>query len=289
MISVIIPAHNESEVIARTLRALAGSAGALDIVVVANGCSDDTAARARAFDGVRVIETPVAGKPHALNLGDQASRFFPRIYADADVTIARGAVEALAARLTRGDVLAAAPRPAIDLSGCSFAVRAFYDIRARMPQTREGIGGSGVYALSEAGRRRFGEFPGVISDDGFVRIQFTPAERVTLSEAVSVVHPPRRLADLIATRARIHHGNYELKRLYPELWTNKGADNESALVALARNPLLWGKLAIYVAVTLLAKRAAKARIAAGRNTWERDASSRGTGAGAQNATAGPRS
>lgn len=38
-----------------------------------------------------------------------------------------------------------------------------------------------------------------------------------------------------------------------------------------------------------AKRAAKARIASRRSTWERDASSRGTGASAQNAAAGPRS
>src|SRR3954454_12193945 len=125
MISVVIPAHNESAVIARTLRALTGQGGglasALDIVVVANGCSDDTAQIARAFGaGVRVIETDIAGKPHALNLGDQASSAFPRIYADADVTIAPGALEALAARLTRGDVLAAAPRPKVDLAGCSF-------------------------------------------------------------------------------------------------------------------------------------------------------------------------
>lgn len=38
-----------------------------------------------------------------------------------------------------------------------------------------------------------------------------------------------------------------------------------------------------------AKRAARARIASGRSTWERDVSSRGASASAQNAAAGPRS
>src|SRR4051812_17623879 len=117
MISIVIPAHNEAAVIARTLRAMtapkpedAGEAAgkvarldALDIVVVCNGCSDTTAEIARSFGpSVRVIETDVASKPHALNLGDAAATFFPRIYADADVVIAPRAINALADRLARG-------------------------------------------------------------------------------------------------------------------------------------------------------------------------------------------
>ena len=90
MISIVVPARNEGFVIARTLRAMATGAvpGELDVIVVCNGCTDNTADIARSFGPpVRVIETEVGSKVHALNLGDQAASTFPRIYADADVEI----------------------------------------------------------------------------------------------------------------------------------------------------------------------------------------------------------
>src|ERR1700739_295220 len=87
MISIVIPARNESAVIARTLRAITTDAlpDELDVIVVCNGCTDDTATIARGFGtAARVIETAVGNKTHALNLGDQSARSFPRIYVDAD-------------------------------------------------------------------------------------------------------------------------------------------------------------------------------------------------------------
>src|SRR3954468_22237938 len=88
--SIVIAAHNESEVIESTLRSVL--ANRLDrpvqVIVVANGCSDDTAERARAFGGpVEVIETPVGNKINALNLGDRAARYFPRAFLDADCAL----------------------------------------------------------------------------------------------------------------------------------------------------------------------------------------------------------
>ncbi|GAB3911511.1 hypothetical protein GCM10029964_117600 [Kibdelosporangium lantanae] len=78
VVSVVIAAHNEESVIARCLRTLSGSAkpGELDVVVVANGCTDRTAQIARA-ERARVVETPTAGKANALNLGDKECRAFP--------------------------------------------------------------------------------------------------------------------------------------------------------------------------------------------------------------------
>jgi len=63
-------------VIARTLKALTRGAlpDELDVVVVCNGCSDDTAAIARRFgELVRIIETALPNNAHALNLGDRAA------------------------------------------------------------------------------------------------------------------------------------------------------------------------------------------------------------------------
>src|ERR1700677_4126612 len=125
MISVIIPAHNESSVIARTLRAMTEGAAPreLEVIVVCNGCDDDTAAVARGFSpSVRVIETKIASKAQALNLGDQAACGFPRVYSDADVVITIDAIRILARRLERGDVFVVAPPPSFDLAGCSWPV-----------------------------------------------------------------------------------------------------------------------------------------------------------------------
>ncbi|MDQ1577463.1 MAG: hypothetical protein QOE21_150, partial [Microbacteriaceae bacterium] len=87
--SVIIPAHNEASVIERTLRPLADVAnrGQLEVVVVCNGCTDETAELARNFTGVTVVEIDEASKSLALNVGDEAATVWPRMYLDADVEI----------------------------------------------------------------------------------------------------------------------------------------------------------------------------------------------------------
>ena len=232
MISIIVPAHNEGLVIARAIKAIifGAAAGEIDVIVVCNGCADDTARIARSFGPpVRVIETEVGNKANALNLGDQAALAFPRIYADADVLITLNAIRMLAARLERGDVLVVAPRSSINLSGCSWRVRAYYDIRSRLPSAREGIGGSGVYALSQAGRRRFDDFPNITADDGYVRIQFKPEERQTLMSANSIVFAPRTIKDLILVRTRAYYGTIELARRFPDLWNNSGERNHRTI------------------------------------------------------------
>ena len=173
----------------------------------------------------------VACKTHALNLGDQFSRAFPRIYVGADIVITADAIRALASRLDQGDVMAVAPMPDINLTGCSWPVRKYFSVRSRLPSSREGIGGSGVYALSAAGRRRFGAFPDVIADDTFVRLQFGPEERETVTSVRSTVFPPRTISQLIAVRTRAHAGMFELASCFPKLWTNKGETNNRTLVA----------------------------------------------------------
>jgi glycosyltransferase involved in cell wall biosynthesis len=277
MISIVVPAFNERSVIARTLRSMTNGAtpGELDVIVVCNGCADDTGTIARSFGPpVRVIETELPSKPRALNLGDQAAKAFPRLYTDADVIITIDAIRKLARRLERGDVLAAAPRPNIDLAGCSWPVRACFDITSRLPSAQEGIGGSGVYALSEAGRRRFREFPMVTSDDGYVRIQFRPEERETLTSASSTVFAPAAIKDLIVRKTRAHYGSFELARLFPELWENRGKSNAWALAGLFKYPWLWHKLLVYAFVAILARCRAKLELRRRNFAWQRDETSR---------------
>lgn len=275
MISIVVPAHNEGAVIGRTLAQWTAASGEIDVIVVCNGCTDDTAKVARRFGpGVHVVETDVAGKIHALNIGDRISAGFPRIYVDADIVVSLDTIRALAKRLERGDVLAAAPTADLDLTSCSWQVRQYYEIRSRLPSSREGIGGSGVYALSEAGRMRFGKFPDVTADDTYVRLQFKPAERETMRDVTSTVFPPRTIKQLIAVRKRVHRGTFELARLFPELNANRGRSNSRTLISLFKDPRLWPGLLIYCWVNAVARHGAIKSSHSGAGAWQRDETSR---------------
>jgi Glycosyl transferase family 2 len=134
--TVVIPAHNEGRVIRRLLEKLINGAdpGETDIIVVANGCTDDTAEVAASFGpAVRVLTVPVASKQEALTAGDRAAAGFPRIYVDADLELRIDDVRALAAALSQPGVLAAAPRRELVMAGRPWQVRWYYDVWTLLP------------------------------------------------------------------------------------------------------------------------------------------------------------
>jgi glycosyltransferase involved in cell wall biosynthesis len=277
MASIVIPAHNESAVIARLLSQLVSSEAPdpLDVIVVCNGCTDNTAEVCRAVSPrVRVIETETASKIHALNCGDKVAVDFPRLYLDADVVITGRTVSALFACLEEGPELAAAPLPFIDTSASSILVKTFYKILAKLPSTQEGIGGSGAYALSESGRARFGEFPNLVADDLFVRLMFKPNERKTLVSERSTVFAPRTLDRLISVKTRAYFGNMQLSAIHPELYANASPSNTMSLGRLFLNPILWPGLVIYIYVVTISRIRARRRWRDAEVVWERDDSTR---------------
>ena len=154
-ISVIIPAHNEAAVIERCLRALTAGAllGELEVIIVCNGCTDDTAAVARAVcPDATIIELPAASKPAALNAGDQRATRFPRIYLDADVELSIEAARETARTLDDTGTMCAAPAAEFQLAGRPKLIRRYYRVWQQLPYVTEDMVGSGVYGLSEAGR-----------------------------------------------------------------------------------------------------------------------------------------
>jgi hypothetical protein len=163
----------------------------------------------------------------------------------------------------------------MEVEGCPWSVRAFYEINSLLPSSEEGIGGSGVYGLSEAGRTRFDVFPDVISDDGFVRIQFAPHERLTVRDCHSTVFAPKTFRELVRIKTRSHLGCLQLQKLYPHLWSNIGQSNWPTLTRLSLQPLLWSKLFVYGLVKGIARVRARRMFARGQFVWERADSSRG--------------
>jgi glycosyltransferase involved in cell wall biosynthesis len=281
MISVIIPAHNEERVIVRTLEAMiAGhSPGELEIIVVANGCSDATAEVARGFGApVTVIETPVASKVHALNLGDAAARAFPRIYSDGDVVISLTSLRNLAAVLSGDRWLAAAPRvDTVFLPGAAWSVRAYYRFWMALPFVQEGMMAAGVYAVSERGRDRWDQMPDVIADDGYFRLLFGPEERTEVQTAVSAVRAPSAFADLIRIKTRSRLGVAQLRARFPELFAREKRTKRygAALLAIARQPALYPCAFPFILVSVISRvRAGRQAKRADGYLWERDNSSR---------------
>jgi glycosyltransferase involved in cell wall biosynthesis len=267
----VIPAHNEEDVIGRCLDALRhNSVGdELEIIVVANGCRDATAERARrAAPDATVVELDTASKVAALNAGDQVARVFPRAYVDADVEMSADSLRALADTLSNGNVLCAAPRMEVRLDDRPWFVRSFYRAFMSLPYGADDLVGNGVYALSEQGRARFEAFPNITADDLFVRNLFTRSERLSVQSASFLVHPPRTITGLLAIRERAYRGNREYNLAFVSNAEGTLDRGRMARVAL-RMPIA---TAVFVGVNLLARLRLRVRRTPVR--WERDDSGR---------------
>ena len=264
--SVIIPAHNEASVIARTLAPLAplAAAGELEVIVACNGCTDATAAIARGFEGVTVLDMPEPSKTAALNAGDAVASHWPRLYLDADVQISPGTVGEVLNALASGQVLAARPAVRFDLQGAHPLIHSYYRTRLQLPAARSGLWGGGVYGLSEVGRQRFQKFPDLIADDLFVDRLFEPGEKAVLDVAPAVICPPRTPRDQVAVLHRVYRGNAEQHGRH-----GTASQTLSEVARSIRGPLSAGHALVYVGFALAGRRGN-----AGPGAWERDASSR---------------
>jgi hypothetical protein len=273
--SVIIPAHNESTGLPRLLDAIVadGLPEELDVIVVCNGCTDDTADRAREFPGVRVVEIDVASKRAALAEGDLRAKHSTRAYVDADVVIEQEALNQLVAAL-RDPVLAVAPVRRLDRRKVSRWVCWYYDVWERLPQVRSGLFGRGVVVLSGPGHARIRFVPGVMSDDLLMSEIFAPPERRVIPGAAVTIRLPRTLADLLRRRIRVVTGNAEMDAR--GLRTAAAKTSSRRLLAMAKSsPSQLPKFVVFACIGVLAKVGASLRIRrCDFETWLRDESSR---------------
>lgn len=278
MTTVIIPAHNEARVIKRLLKRLTEDAhpGELEIIVVANGCTDKTADIAAACGPmVQAISIATPSKHEAFQAGDRLANDFPRIYVDADVEIGIDDIRALADALGKPGVLAVGPSRFLEAADSPLLVRWYYDVWQRLPAVRDGLFGRGVIGLDAAGHARTATLPQLMSDDLGWSLAFSDGERLVVGQARVVLRLPRTTADLLRRRTRAATGVAQLE-------STEGAPSSTArtrpadLLAIARQePQMIPRILVFAAIAVAAKwQGSKATRRGDYSTWLRDESSR---------------
>lgn len=232
MLTVIVPASNEAGLIGQCIEALLASTFAAptawQLVIVANGCRDDTAQVARSYEiaasranvHLIVLELEQGNKLNAINAGEAVADGGALVYVDADVVVEPGLLEQLAEALARpvptyatGTLKIARPR--------TWITQVYSRFWSRLPFVVEGAAGCGVFAVNRPGRDRWPAFPPIISDDTFVRLHFSPSERINVRAGFTwpMVEGFR---NLVRVRRRQDRGVREIAQLYPELMSNEG-------------------------------------------------------------------
>ncbi|MGB1010311.1 MAG: glycosyltransferase [Thiolinea sp.] len=274
MASVIVPAHNEANVIENCLNSLRHQQGIDKIIVACNGCSDDTAEIVRVnYPEVTCLDIATPSKVNALNEAEKHVTSWPVFYIDADTRLSENAISTISAAMESGELLLAAPEPEIDTSQSSWLVKQYYRVWLSLPYIRDGVVATCSFVISSQGRKRFSNFPSIINDDGFVRCQFTSNERGNVSGTKVFITAPRDLRSLIKIKTRARLGNMQLAH---EGLCAKAERKPYSRILL--NKLLspaFVSVAVYVAIATIIRFRAKQQF---RNLetyrWETDQSSR---------------
>lgn len=229
--TIILPAHDEADYIGACLASILDQdhTGPVEVIVTANGCRDDTVGRAGAMAPtfadrgwlLRVEDLPRGGKIGALNHADGCAR--PdgiRLYLDADIRMGRRLLSGIVAvldvdmpRYAGGRLVVAPAQSAVS--------RAYARFWQKLPFVARGVTGAGLFAVNAAGRARWGEFPQIISDDTFARLQFTEAERFLVDEPYEwpLVEG---FSPLVRVRRRQDQGVAQIAQMFPELPARQG-------------------------------------------------------------------
>ena len=276
LVSVILPAHDEAAYIGACLDALLASDApaygwSVEVIVVANGCSDRTAdiARGRVRQATArgwrlvVLDLAEGGKLNALNKGEAAAAGATRVYLDADVIVSPPLIAQLVEVLDTGQPRYASGQPR--LARASSPVTAAYGrFWATLPFVTNGVPGFGIFAVNPAGRARWATFPDIISDDTFVRLMFTPAQRFRVAAEYSwpMVEGFR---NLVRVRRRQNAGVDQIATVAPTLLRNDDKAPVGIMGVLRRALRHPVGFAVYAAVAI----AVRSPYARSSSAWAR--------------------
>ena len=234
--SVLIPAHNETDWIVACLEAVLASdpvAGDVEVIVVANGCTDDTVAKAEAFEErftqkgwtLVVIDLAKGGKLGALNAGEAAASGEAVIYLDADVQVSPPLIGQIAEVLDTAEPRYASGRPNVTVKG-GLMIQAYTRFWRTTPFMTQGVPGFGVFAMNRAGRARWTDWPDIIADDTYARWNFTPEERLSVPAGYDWPMIDS-IGQMVRVRRRQDAGVAEIIAQFPGLEENDDRHDEA--------------------------------------------------------------
>ena len=275
MLSIIIPANNEEGYIGACLDALLDQtdvAAPVEIIVAANACTDRTVAivreREAAFSALgwelTVLDLDEPGKINALNRADEIAGGGRRLYLDADVTCSPSLVSDLLRAIDGTAPVYASGRLQVAPAD-SWVTRRYAALWTRLPFMTETVPGAGLFAVNGAGRAKWGAFPDVIADDAYVRLLFTPEERVAVP-APYLWPMVEGFWTLVKVRLRQDDGARQIAARYPELMRNEDKPPVSPSLHLRLIGTAPVSYAVYLSVALAVR---VKRMLGGGGSWTR--------------------
>lgn len=226
MFSIIIPAYNETTVITDTINSIL-SDGAItksQIIIVCNACHDNTAEVVRQFAikaenllkqqkiEILILETPIASKTNAINLGHSKATHLKRILLDADILISGASLVTLYSEMHLNNALVASPKAIFNYAKSDFWVNQYYQVASVSNYNRfQRI--SNVIALSEQATQRLGNLPSIIADDEYISRQFCESEKLVVDKCYFEFACPLNVISLLKTQTRVRLGNIQLNKL----------------------------------------------------------------------------
>lgn len=138
LFSVIVPAHNEEQYIGKCLRAIRTAeeqteSGSVQIIVVANRCTDKTAEIAAQY-GAEVIENQDKCIASIRNVGAKAAAGEILVTVDADTYIAPETFTEIRTLLESGRYIGGGAVPTFDRASLGIAVSTFYVLLQMLPE-----------------------------------------------------------------------------------------------------------------------------------------------------------
>jgi cellulose synthase/poly-beta-1,6-N-acetylglucosamine synthase-like glycosyltransferase/peptidoglycan/xylan/chitin deacetylase (PgdA/CDA1 family) len=230
-VSVIVPAYNEKEGIEAAVRSLAGGDyGDIEVVVVDDGSTDDTAALAEGLrlPNVRVVRVPNGGKANALNTGVALARHNIVVMVDGDTIFEPESIRRLVQPFADPTVGAVAGNVKVGNRGSLVALwqhieyvigfnldRRLYEVLRCMPTVPGAIGAFRRSALKDVG----GISDETLAEDTDVTMAMCRAGwRVVYEErARAWTEAPATLEQLYRQRYRWSYGTMQA------MWKHRGA------------------------------------------------------------------
>ena len=232
-ISIVVPAYNEAKTIRSCIQSLQNlNYPNYDLIVIDDGSTDNTFEEASQCKGVKIIKQENQGKPSALNNGIRSSTGEIIVTVDADTTIDKDALEAIAERFVSNEKLGAVagnvkvhPEPKI----MNTVQSAEYALGINLVRKGQSVLGcvmivpGPIAALKREAVEKVGNF----SDDTFaedfditVKI-LKSGYRVEYEErSLAYTDAPKNTEDLIKQRRRWYRGMMQVLDKHKDMYMN---------------------------------------------------------------------